>query len=124
METTRFDARVRARDGGAVVDLAGEIDAAADDALGRAYAEARELTTSVVVLNFGDVVYINSTGIALIVRLLGQARKDGVRVASAALSEHYREIFEITRLADFMELHADEESAVAIGAPAGQGGTG
>ncbi len=124
MEATRFDADVRGRDGLTVIDLSGEIDAGADDALGRVYAEARKRASPALLLNFAHVVYINSTGIALIVRLLAQARKDGVRVASAGLSEHYREIFEITRLADFMELHADEESAVANGVTAGQGGTG
>ena len=124
MEATRFDARVRGREGVAVIEMTGEIDAGADDALGRAYADARELASPTALLNFADVVYINSTGIALIVRLLAQARKDGLRVVSAGLSEHYREIFEITRLADFMEIFPDEETAVATGATAEQGGTG
>jgi hypothetical protein len=43
---------------------------------------------------------------------------------SAGLSEHYREIFEITRLADFMELYADEASAVAAEPAADEGRTG
>ena len=52
--------------------------------------------------------YINSTGIALIVGLLGRARADGVAVRACGLSDHYREIFEITRLSDFMTIYADE----------------
>jgi anti-sigma B factor antagonist len=122
MDATQFDAHVRGREGVAVIDLRGQIDGGADDQLGRAYGEARELGSPRVLLNFADVEYINSTGIALIVRLLAQARKDGAPVLSAGLSDHYREIFEITRLADFMELYPDEESAVATGETAGQGG--
>jgi anti-anti-sigma factor len=76
-----------------------------------------------VLLNFADVEYINSTGIALIVGLLARARKHGTRVLAAGLSEHYREIFEITRLADFMELYPDEEGAVAVESTADQGRT-
>jgi anti-anti-sigma factor len=121
MEATRFDARARERDGVAVIDLRGEIDAGADEALERAYAAAVKASTRTVLLNFADVEYINSTGIALIVGLLARARKQGTRVLAAGLSEHYREIFEITRLADFMELYPDEEGAVAMG-PAPQGG--
>jgi anti-anti-sigma factor len=121
MEATRFDARVRERDGLTVLDLHGDIDSGADEALERAYAAAREESGGTLLLNFADVQYINSTGIALIVGLLARARKQGRRVLSAGLSEHYREIFEITRLADFMELYPDEASAVATGAAAEQG---
>jgi anti-sigma B factor antagonist len=114
MEATRLEVRVRTHGEMAVVDLLGEIDAAADDALHRAYAEAAETTTGAILLNFADVEYINSTGIALIVGMLAKARRDGLRMLSTGLSDHYREIFEITRLADFMELHPDEETAVAL----------
>jgi anti-sigma B factor antagonist len=121
MEATRFDARVRERDGLAVVDLEGEIDAGADEAIERAYAAAREGGAPSVLLNFAGVEYINSTGIALIVGLLARARKDGTKVLSAGLSDHYREIFEVTRLADFMELYPDEETAVGHEPAAEQG---
>jgi anti-anti-sigma factor len=121
METTRFDARVRQHDGVVVVDLHGEIDAGADEALEQAYASASNGTAPAVLLNFAGVDYINSTGIALIVGLLARARRDGTRVLSTGLSEHYREIFEITRLSDFMELYPDEETAVATGQAAEQG---
>ena len=40
--------------------------------------------------------------------LLGRARAAGVAVAARGLTDHYREIFEITRLSDFMTIEADE----------------
>jgi anti-sigma B factor antagonist len=121
METMRFDARVREHDGLAVVDLRGEIDAGADEVLERAYAAAQNESGRRMLLNFTDVEYINSTGIALIVGLLARARRDGTTVLSTGLSDHYREIFEITRLADFMELYPDEASAAAAEPAADQG---
>jgi anti-anti-sigma factor len=124
MEAPRFDADVRERDGVAVIELAGQIDRGADAELSRAYGDARELATGAILLDFSRVEYINSTGIALIVGILAQARKSGTRVLSSGLSDHYREIFEITRLADFMELYSDEESAVATEAAADRGGNG
>ena len=48
--------------------------------------------------------YINSTGIALVVRFLAEARRDGRTVRAIGLTEHYQEIFRITRLSDFMEI--------------------
>ena len=55
-------------------------------------------------LDFTAVAYINSTGIALIVGLLGRARAAAVPVSACGLTDHYREIFEITRLSDFMTI--------------------
>ena len=43
-----------------------------------------------VVLDFADVDYINSTGIALIVGLLAKARRSTATVRAFGLSEHYR----------------------------------
>ena len=65
-----------------------------------------------MVLNFSGTEYINSTGIALIVGLLARARADGVECSACGLTDHYREIFEITRLADFMTITDNEDSAV------------
>ena len=56
------------------------------------------------VLDFSRTSYINSTGIALIVQLLANARARGIALTARGLSEHYRTIFEITRLADFMRI--------------------
>jgi anti-sigma B factor antagonist len=117
-----FRAAVRRRAGAAVVDLQGQIDMAADGPLAAAYAEAAGQGPGAIVLNFEGVDYINSTGIALIVGLLARARAEHREVGACGLSDHYREIFEITRLSDFMGIYADEDSAA--GAPAAAGNTG
>jgi anti-sigma B factor antagonist len=56
------------------------------------------------VLDFSNVEYINSTGIAVIVGLLARARANRQTLSARGLSEHYRQIFEITRLSDFMTI--------------------
>ncbi len=97
----------------AVVDLHGEVNAFAESALNAAYAEAERLDAPRMLLNFQDVSYINSTGIALIVGLLAQARKNHRQLSACGLSEHYQEIFQITRLVDFMSIYPDEVAALA-----------
>ena len=113
MEASPLEARVRQRPGLAIIDLAGQIDATAGDALGHAYAEAEREPGSIVLLNFASIDYINSTGIALIVGILSQARRTNRRLMSTGLSSHFAEIFEITRLSDFMPMVADEAAALA-----------
>jgi anti-anti-sigma factor len=106
------EAQVRHLDGKAVIDLSGEIDAFAEQSLNEAYKDAENGDPSTILLNFSDVDYINSTGIALIVSLLAQARKAHRELVVYGLSDHYVEIFQITRLSDFMSIHPDEESAL------------
>lgn len=113
MEATREMARVRYRDGLAIVDLPRQIDTTAERTLNDAYAEAVGHGPGGILLNFQEVEFLSSTGIALIVGILAKARKDGRVVSSCGLSDHYREIFEITRLADFMKIFPDEATAVA-----------
>ncbi len=115
MATSLASATVRQRNGVAVIALAGDINASADATLTGAFDEALHGKPESVVLNFADVSYINSTGIALIVGLLARARKDRLEIRACGLSEHYREIFQITRLADFMPMFEDESSAVSGG---------
>ena len=113
MEMGDQDLVVRKRGDTAVIDLRGEIDSRADQALGSAYAKATENGTGSVILNFAGADYMNSTGIALIVGLLAQAKAQGVKIAACGLSDHYREIFEITRLADFITITDTEDGAVS-----------
>ena len=107
-----FASQVRLEDGTPVIDLHGEINASAETALNAAYSQAEQESPGAILLNFQDVEYINSTGIALIVGLLAQARKSHRRLVVYGLSEHYQEIFRITRLSDFMQIYSDERSAL------------
>ncbi|HEX9036907.1 MAG TPA: STAS domain-containing protein [Ktedonobacterales bacterium] len=111
-----FEAQVRREQPRAVIlDLRGEIDASAEDALNAVYAEAEAARPDAIVLNFTDVDYINSTGIALVVGLLARARKQHIPLRACGLSEHYQEIFTITRLADFMGMYDNERAALQDG---------
>lgn len=115
MPAKNLEASVRREGNVAIVDLHGEINAFGEDVLNAAYAEAESQAPDVILLNFSDVDYINSTGIALIVGLLAKARKARRRLLACGLSEHYVEIFQITRLVDFMNVYPDETSALAGG---------
>ena len=113
-----FQAQVRqpselAQNGTVVIDLQGEINSAAEEALNAAYTQAEGQEPTTVVLNFNRVSYINSTGIALIVGVMARARKAHRQLAVYGLSDHYMEIFQITRLADFLSIYTDEASAMA-----------
>jgi anti-anti-sigma factor len=113
MPAKNLEAHVRHQPAIAIIDLQGEIDAFAEKALNDAYVNAESRNATAILLNFSDVDYINSTGIALIVGLLARARKSHRRLLACGLSDHYVEIFQITRLVDFMSVFPDEMRALA-----------
>ncbi|MDQ6649076.1 MAG: STAS domain-containing protein [Actinomycetota bacterium] len=107
------DVTVRAMPGSVVLDLSGELNSSAAGVLLPAYEQAvGEGDPRTVLIDFTDVDYINSTGIALVVGVLAKARAEGRTVVACGLTEHYREIFNITRLSDFMQMFSDVDSAL------------
>ena len=110
------EATTKVLPGAAVIELSGEVDGSAATVLTAAYQRAvaeAAMDTGTVVLDFSAVDYINSTGIALIVSVLARARAERRKVVACGLSAHYREIFDITRLSDFIELFPDLDGAVS-----------
>lgn len=114
MPQVSFSINVRSQPRSAIIELHGEINASAENQLITAYSQAEKDDPEVILLNFTDVTYINSTGIALVVGLLARARAAKRRMVACGLSSHYREIFEITRLVDYMPVFSDEPSALAL----------
>ena len=77
MAARPFEAGVRFRPGVAIVDLHGELDATGEDALQAAYAHASSRSPDTILLNFSDVPFMDTTGIALIGDAHGQGARRG-----------------------------------------------
>ena len=96
-----------------VVDIRGDVTAASETALGEAYAAASTPTTAAIVLNFSGLEYMNSGGIGMLVTLLVRANRQRQRLLAYGLNQHYRQIFELTRLDEAIGIHDSEDAAVA-----------
>ena len=84
--------------GASVIEIAGEVTARSEAALMDAYERASGERTRAVILNFAGLEYMNSSGIGLLVTLLVRANRNKQRMLAFGLTEHYRQIFELTRL--------------------------
>jgi anti-sigma B factor antagonist len=114
VSTTPLQTRVRSADGGvAVIELTGDVTAACENELMGAYREAGRSEISGIALDFTRLDYMNSSGIGLLVTLLVRAKREGLQVSAYGLSDHYRQIFELTRLDEVISVHDEEEPAVA-----------
>jgi anti-sigma B factor antagonist len=95
-----------------VIDIKGDMTAASEDVLMEAYARASADGVRAIVLSFTDLDYMNSGGIGLLVTLLVRAQRQRQRVLAYGLSEHYRQIFELTRLDEAVGIHESEDDAL------------
>jgi anti-sigma B factor antagonist len=96
--------------GSSVIDLSGEITPASETALMEAYARTG---SGPVILNFSQLEYMNSGGIGLLVTLLIRAQRQGRRLSAVGLNDHYRNIFELTRLDEAIRVFDSEAEAAA-----------
>jgi anti-sigma B factor antagonist len=96
-----------------IIDICGDFTAAAEGALADAYTAANAGTTRAIVLNFTGMEYMNSSGIGLLVTLLIRINRQKQRLLTFGLSEHYRHIFELTRLNDAIGIYDTEAEALA-----------
>ena len=119
MPAQPFSADTVVVDGQATITIHGDLSGAADAELTRAYDEARTAGMTGLTIDFSQAAYINSTGIAVLVRILAAGRRDGIEVRARGLSPHYIEIFEITRISDFMHIERDDPTTVDGMTPVG-----
>jgi anti-sigma B factor antagonist len=105
---------VRPAEGGAsIIDIRGQVTAAAEETLMDAYTQATAAGATKVLLNFSGLDYMNSSGIGLLVTLLIRANRQGQQIAAFGLTPHYRDIFELTRLDEAIHIFDTQADALA-----------
>ena len=95
-----------------VIRVRGDVTAASEGPLMAAYGQAGE-KTRVSVLDFSGLDYMNSGGIGLLVTLLVRANRQKQKLLACGLNDHYKQIFELTRLDEAIGIHDTEAAALA-----------
>lgn len=113
MSKANISANVRRNNGVSIIDIGGEVNAYAEDALAAAYSEASQNGVKAIVLNFSGLEYMNSSGIGLLVTLLIRAQRNKQRLLACGLNEHYQQIFALTRLNEAIGIYGSEAAAAA-----------
>ena len=103
----------RVNDRVSVIDITGELNGYGEEVLMEAYADAGSGRTQIIILNFTDLEYMNSSGIGLLVTMLIRVQRQKQRLMAYGLSDHYLQIFELTRLNEAITIFENEDAAVA-----------
>lgn len=113
MATSNLTTSVRKVNGASVIDIEGDVTGTAENALMDAYSQASDGGAGTIVLNFEKLDYLNSSGIGLLVTLLIRTQRQKQSLRACGLSEHYVEIFKLTRLDEAIGIYKTESEALS-----------
>ena len=109
----------------AVVLLKGTMVAGKDtELLAGAVSELLEAGQLQIILDLGQVNYIDSTGIGALVRSYNLAMAKGASVKLLHLTKRIHDVLQITRLSTVFEIYDDQQKALASFVPPPEGNTG
>ena len=103
---------VRWVDRAVIVYATGDIDLEHSTQFQQALLKLLDENPSYIVVNLKDVPYMDSSGVASLVKLLSRVRKSGAALRLVELNERVRSLFEITRLDSVFEIFGTEQEAI------------
>ena len=106
-------AATRQQSGNTIVDVSGDIDMGTSPGLRKLLLELLSKTPRLVV-NFSEVRYIDSSGIASLVEVLMKARNSQKQLVLYGLNKTVQEVLQLTRLTTIFEIRKTEEEALQV----------
>ena len=99
-------------DGIVVVDCAGRLVFGEETAALRDQVRALTTKDGRIILNLGEVTYIDSGGLGTLVALYTTARNSGASIKLARLTPRVGDLLQVTKLLTVFEVYNSEEEAV------------
>jgi anti-anti-sigma factor len=104
---------VRASGDVSIVDIKGDVTAATGQPIEAAYRQVTAAGAKKIVFAFAPDCYINSGGIAILIGILAQSRKQQQTIRMAGVSPHFQKIFAMVGLTKYAQVHPTEAAALA-----------
>ena len=95
-----------------VLELSGEIDINTSPEVRKAFDQLIKHQEKRILLNFTQVSYIDSSGLATMVEMLQRLKRFGGQLRLSNLSEKVKGLFEITKLDRLFGIFPSEEEAL------------
>ena len=97
-----------------IFNIRGDITSFSEPFLDKAYQKANDQDARKILLKIDKDAYINSDGIALLIQLMAQIKRNNQSVVIAGISEHFKKIFNMVGITKFAEIHDSVESAIQM----------
>jgi anti-anti-sigma factor len=96
-----------------LLDIEGDITAFSEPFLNDAYKRASDEGASRILLKVGEDAYINSGGIAVLIQVLAQTKRNNQNIGITGLSDHFKKIFNMVGITKFATIHSSVEEGLA-----------
>ena len=93
-------------------EMQGDLTAVSEPYLNEAYQNANKSGTRKILLKFFEDAYINSGGIAILIQLLAEARKNNQQTCITGLSAHFVKIFNMVGITKLANIYSTTEEAL------------
>lgn len=96
-----------------LLDIRGDVTAFSEPGLSAAYNSAKESNPKKIVLQFESSAYINSGGIAVLIQVLAQTRRNNQKIGITGLSDHFRKVFNMVGITKFATIYPTLQDALS-----------
>jgi anti-anti-sigma factor len=100
------------KDDVSILQIKGDVTAMTGESIEEAYQKVSTAGAKKILLYFDKDGYINSGGIAILIGIASESRKNGQTVRMTGLSGHFQKIFNMVGLTKYTEIFQTEESAL------------
>ena len=95
-----------------IFNIQGDITSFSEPFLDEDYQKANDQDAGRILLKIDKDAYINSGGIALLIQLLAQIKRNNQFVVIAGISEHFKKIFNMVGITKFAKIYDTVDEAV------------
>jgi len=100
------------KDDVSILQIKGDVTAVTGETIEAAYQKVSAAGAKKILLYFDKDGYINSGGIAILIGIASESRKNGQIIRVTGLSGHFQKIFNMVGLTKYTEIFQTEELAL------------
>lgn len=95
-------------------DIRGDLTSFTEPFLSEAYQNANEQGAAKILLMIEKEAYINSGGIAALIQILAQSKRNNQNIGITGVSDHFKKIFSMVGITKFADIHESVENALDV----------
>jgi anti-anti-sigma factor len=95
-------------------DIRGDLTSFSEPFLSEAYRNASTQGADKILLKIDKEAYINSGGIAALIQILAQSKRNNQNIGITGVSDHFKKIFSMVGITRFADIHESVENALEV----------
>ena len=95
-----------------LLDIKGDVTSFSEPFLNSAYKDSSSSGARKLLLRFQEDAYINSGGIALLIQILAQTKRNNQKIGVTGVSDHFKKVFHMVGITRFATIYPTQDEAL------------